>query len=189
MSLIGAAAQQGNRVVGYKKIDCYYATSESEWTKRITTATSVYALTILTTIAGVYSANIIIYGDLLGTTVAASGYYGDTAGGDGSTASVWDDGTSTWLSQTTYGYTLTVYYAIDGDAYCIEGATPVNIHTIDFNNTLEDVFNGNKPIYANIGCTTLATNGNYGDTAGGGIPGMNYRWEGTAWGPPTNCPE
>ena len=190
MSLIGAVAQQGNRVAAYKAISCYYTNAENKWTSGITTATTVYVSNVaLTTIAGAYSTSAIIYTDSLGTTIAASGWYGDTAGGDGSTASVWNKGTSTWTSQTTYGYTLSVYYAIDGDAYCVEGATPVSIYTITFNNTLEDVFNGNKPIYSNIGCTTLATNGNYGDTAGGGIPGLNFRWEGTAWGAPTDCPE
>jgi len=185
MSLIGAVAQQGNRV-SYKPINCYYADAENRWVSGATSAVTVYARTV-TTIAGAYSTNTILYSDLLGTTVAASGYYGDTAGGDGSTTSLWNNTTSTWLSQTTYGYTLSVYYAIDGGAYCAEGATPVSIYTITFNNALEDVANENRPIYANIGCTTFATNGNYGDTAGGGIPGKNFRWEGTAWGPPTDC--
>ena len=187
MSLIGAVAQQGNRVAAYKAINCYYAAEEKNWTRGDGTATTVYVGTpATTTIAQAYSNSAIIYTDSSGTTIATSGYYGDTVGGDGSTASVWDNGTSAWTSQTTYGYTLTVFSAIDGANYCEFGASPTNIYTETYTANMEEAFTGNKRIFADIQCTTDADTGAYGDNSGGAGSGMNFFWD-HAWGAPTNC--
>jgi len=186
MSLVGAAAQQGNAVVGYKTIDCYRASNESRWISGVVSSVRVYAVTV-TTIAGAYSTSTIIYSDSLGTEVASSGYYGDTAGGEGSTASVWDNGTSTWTSQTAYNYSVTGFYAVDGDGYCVEGASPVTVYTENPYGNFAELF-PTIPIYAAISGRTSATNGNYGDTSGGGGSGQNYEWRDGSWGAPTDCP-
>jgi hypothetical protein len=187
MSLIGAVAQQGNRVAAYKAINCYYSNSEIKWVNENIVAVTVYVSNAaLTTINGAYSTSAIIYSDSLGTTVAASGWYGDTAGGGGSTASVWDNGTSAWITQTVYYYPLSGFYAVDGGNYCATGAAAVTVYTENASYAnIEAVFNA-EPIYSSFKTRTDATTGNYGDTAGGGGSGKNYMWD-HGWGGQTDC--
>ena len=52
--------------------------------------------------------------------------------------------------------------------------------------TIVNAFTNNSSIYSNLGLSTLASAGYYGDTSGGSGQ-TNYYWNGTTWSGATSC--
>jgi|TARA_R110000868_G_scaffold140437_1_gene355983 hypothetical protein len=81
--------------------------------------------------------------------------------------------------------TINGYIGTTSDKFC----TGVTSATTVYNSTytsIANAFTNNSSIYSNLGLSTLASAGYYGDTSGGSGQ-TNYYWNGTGWGKATSC--
>jgi len=96
MSLIGAAAQQGNGTVEGFKLSGYAASDTAAYCAGSVTAVDVYTVSSYGNFQSIFDDNATIYSDRYLTTVADSKSYGDNPGARGEKNFDWDSRHLIW---------------------------------------------------------------------------------------------
>ena len=81
--------------------------------------------------------------------------------------------------------TINGYVGATSARFCAGTTSATTVYNSTYS-TIVNAFTNNSSIYSNLGLSTLASAGYYGDTSGGSGQ-TNYYWNGTTWSGATSC--
>ena len=81
--------------------------------------------------------------------------------------------------------TINAYIEATSARFCNGTTSATTVYNSTYS-TIANAFTNNSSIYSNLGLSTLASAGYYGDTSGGSGQ-TNYYWDGTAWDGSNSC--
>jgi len=81
--------------------------------------------------------------------------------------------------------TINAYVGANSGRFCVGITSATTVYNSTYS-TIVSAYTNNSSIYSNLGLSTLASAGYYGDTSGGSGQ-TNYYWNGTGWDGATLC--